>query len=422
MVRDLRCGIGLPKIPGELKMNVITGDMQVPARERVPSSGLDIAAIEHLKSPYEDYRVLRDTGPAVWLEKANVWAITRYDDVRHVLKSANVFLNGYGSGLNDQSNSVLRGTTQSSDGDLHRRFRRTVQTPLMPTPLKALQGQFEETARNMVAGLPDGERFEGVTSIAHVLPLSIVSNLVGLPEEGRGKMMEWGAAAFEVLGPPSDRQRQAFETLKELVAYANSVDDPDRLKPGSWGQSLYTWVEKTGIPREKVVNMILDYTVPSLDTTISATASLMYYLGTNPDQYQLLRSDPKLITRAIEEAIRLESPARWFSRVAAEDTEIGGTGIRAGERVLIFYGSANRDERRWTDPERFDVTRQNQGQLGFGHGEHQCVGMPLARMEIAAIIEAMIYEIDEIHIHDHAFGDNQAIRALTSLTMSVKRR
>lgn len=403
-------------------MDAITGDMNVETRERIPSSDLDIVAIEALVKPYAGYRMLQATGPAVWLERANAWAVTRYDDVRHVLKSADLFLSSFGTGLNDLSNSVLRGTTASSDGDLHRRFRRTIQTPLMPTPLKALQSTFEDLAREVIAKLPDGEPFEGVHTIAQALPLSIVSNLIGLPEEARRKMLTWGTAAFEAQGPPGDRQLAAFETLKDLVAYANSVDDPEKLKPGSWGQSLYTWAEKTGIPRDKIVSMILDYTVPSLDTTISATGSLLYYLGTNPNQWELLCSDPALIPRAIDEAIRLESPIRWLSRVAGKDTVIGGVGIRAGERVLVFYGAANRDERHWPEPDRFDITRQNHGQLGFGHGEHQCVGMPLARMEIAAILEALIDQIAEMRVLNHTYGDNQSMRALTSLEMSVTRK
>jgi cytochrome P450 len=403
-------------------MNAISGLMAIEPRERAPATDYDPFALDALLEPYAGYTMLQDTGPAVWLNKANAWAVSRYKDARYVLKSADLFLSGFGTGLNDQSNAILIGTTQSSDGDLHRRFRRTVQTPLMPSPLKELRPSFEEAAREVVSQLPDGVPFEAVHGLAQALPLSIVSNLVGLPEEGREKMLPWGAAAFEVMGPPGERQQAALGPLQELVAYAMSVDDPEKLKPGSWGQSLYTWAQKTGIPRDKILSMILDYSVPSLDTTISATATLLYYLGNNPDQWQLLRSNPSLIPRAIDEAIRLESPIRCFSRVAAEDTVIEDVEVKAGERVLVLYGAANRDPRQWANADRFDVTRANQGQLGFGHGEHQCVGMPLARMEITAILEAMIDQIETIEVVGHRFAQNQLLRGLDLLNLVVTRR
>lgn len=113
-------------------MNVITGEMAVPSRHRTPASDYDLIALDALYEPYEGYRRLQGQGAAVWLNMANAWATTRYKDVRYVVKSANLFLSGFGTSLIDQSNSVLRGTTQSSDDDLHWRFRRTVQTPLMP--------------------------------------------------------------------------------------------------------------------------------------------------------------------------------------------------------------------------------------------------------------------------------------------------
>lgn len=402
-------------------MNSTFGQMAVEPRERAPVSDYDLFAPDALLKPYPGYEMLQDLGAAVWLTKANTWAISRYDDVRHVLKSPNLFLSGYGTGLNDASNSVLRGTTQSSDGDLHRRFRRTVQTPLMPAPLRELKPSFEQAAQELVSHLPDGVPFDAMNGLAHILPLSIVSNLVGLPDEGRDKLLPWGAAAFEVMGPPGRRQAAALGPLQELVAYAMSVDDPTLLRPGSWGQSLYTWAEKTGIPRDKILSMILDYSVPSLDTTISATATLLYLLGKYPEQWELLRSNPSLIARAIDEAIRLESPIRCFSRVAAEDTQIDSVEIRAGERVLVLYGAANRDPRRWPDPHWFDIQRNNQAQMGFGHGEHQCVGMPLARMEITAIMESMIQQIRTIKVVNHSFAQNQLLRGLETLELEVTR-
>lgn len=401
-------------------MTLALGQMDTPARERTPSSDIDLFAVPSLLDPYADYAALRALGPAVWLTHARAWGVARYDEARAVLRAADVFLSGYGTGLNDQFNSVLRATTQSSDGELHRKLRRTIQTPLMPTPLGALKEMFEAVARDVVAKIPDGATFEAVTGLSQQLPLAIVSNLVGLPEKGREKMLEWAGACFESMGPQGERTRTAFDGLGELVAYAQSVDDPGLLKPGSWGASLYEWAKQNDVPREKCLSMLLDYVVPSLDTTINATSAALYYLSRDPGQWAMLRADRGLIQRAIDEAVRLESPIRCFSRTAGQDAAIGETPIRAGERVLVLYGAANRDERQWQDPGRFDLNRRNQAQVGFGHGEHVCVGMPLAKMEMTALIGAFADRFARIEYEGHRFGTNQYLRGLSELSLVAR--
>jgi len=393
------------------------GQMDTAARVRTPSSDIDLFAVSSLLDPYRDYAALRALGPAVWLTGARAWGVTHYDEARTVLRAADVFLSGYGTGLNDQFNGVLRATTQSSDGELHRQLRRTLQTPLMPTPLSALKEMFEAVARDVVAKIPYNAPFEAVTGLSQQLPLAIVSNLVGLPEKGREKMLHWAGACFESMGPESERTQAAFEGLGELVAYAQSVDDPSLLKPGSWGASLYEWAEQNGVPREKCLSMLLDYVVPSLDTTINATSAALYYLSRDPEQWAMLRADRGLIQRAIDEAVRLESPIRCFSRTAGADAVIGETQIRAGERVLVLYGAANRDERQWENPERFHLDRRNQAQVGFGHGEHVCVGMSLAKMEMTALLGAVADRFARLEYKGHRFGTNQYLRGLSELAL-----
>ena len=162
-------------------------------------------------------------------------------------------------------------------------------------------------------------------------------------------------------------------------------------------------------------SLLLDYINPSLDTTIGAISHLLRLLADNPDQWDLLRADPTLIPHAINEAIRVESPVRGFTRVATADHRIDEVALPRGARVLMLFGSANRDERKWTDPERFDITRKPSDHLGFGFGIHSCVGMNLARLEMRCLLEAMIPRVARIDVDTVTMSGNQVLRVIESM-------
>jgi cytochrome P450 len=143
---------------------------------------------------------------------------------------------------------------------------------------------------------------------------------------------------------------------------------------------------------------MLDYIAPSLDTTISAIANALHLFGRHPEQWELLRSDPALINNAVNEVVRYESPVRAFARHVAVDSRIGDTDLPAGSRVLVIYASANRDEREWDHPDRFDITRDANRHLGFGQGAHACAGQGLARLETSAMLRALLDRVQRIEI------------------------
>src|SRR5690606_33387515 len=166
--------------------------------------------------------------------------------------------------------------------------------------------------------------------------------------------------------------------------------------------------------------MIIDYLAPSLDTTISAIGNAIWLLATHPDQWQLLRNEPQRVKNALNEALRLESPISSFTRVAARDATVGDVAIPAGSRLLVSFASANRDERRWSDPERFDITRENAGHVAFGHGEHACIGMGLARLEVTALLNALIERVTAIELAGPPRRKlNNLIRSFASLPVAV---
>ena len=163
------------------------------------------------------------------------------------------------------------------------------------------------------------------------------------------------------------------------------------------------------------------YVIPSLDTTILAKGHLLANLARNPDQWALLRERPELIPAAVLEGVRRDSVLRWFSRVAARDYEVGGATVPQGARVMLLYGCANRDERHYDDPDRFDVTRDARDHLAWGTGPHMCAGMHLARIEMEVLLEALVEAGVTLEAGEPEIGTNRGLYGFTSLSFRIGR-
>jgi cytochrome P450 len=181
------------------------------------------------------------------------------------------------------------------------------------------------------------------------------------------------------------------------VRYATGVERA-RLAPGGWAARLFEAVHAGKLDPEDVPGLLIDYIAPSLDTTILATGHLLHLLGSHREQWQRVRRDPALIPAVVNESLRFESPVRAFTRFAAKPYHVDGVAIPEGERVLVLFGAANRDERRYRDPDRFDVTRDARDHLGFGHGVHRCAGGHLAQLELEALLRALVARVGEIEV------------------------
>ncbi|HJQ15993.1 MAG TPA: cytochrome P450 [Allosphingosinicella sp.] len=189
------------------------------------------------------------------------------------------------------------------------------------------------------------------------------------------------------------------------------------MRPGSWAAEQIEQVKSEGMTIGDARSNIRAFVLPSLDTTIYAMGNLLYNLGRNPEQYQLLRRDPSLISSAVFEGVRLSAVVRWFSRVAVEDYTAGDVFVPKGERVMILYGSANRDPRRYENADAFDVTRKPVDQLGWGAGPHICAGMNLARMEMEALLEALVQRVARIEVDEPTLGANNGLYGFDHLPL-----
>ena len=385
-----------------------------------PSTDVDLFSDEAIREPYEHYRQLRGLGPAVWLERHRVWALARYGEVRAALEDWQTWSSASGVALNDYTNETIRGTTLASDPPLHDHLRSVIGERLTPRSLRGRRPQIEGLARELVDRLVVQGSFDAVSDLARVLPMLVVPDFLGWPAEIRDKLLPWAGAAFDTMGPTNARCLASKAGRGELVQTAMELAGTHALAPDSLGADVCAAARRGDVTEEQLVGLLLDYLVPALDTTISAVGSAIWLFGRYPDQWDLVRADPALLPNAFHEVLRVESPVRCFSRVATRDVAFdGGATVRTGERALLIFASANRDERQWDRPEEFDVTRDAIGQLAFGYGVHGCAGQGLARLEAHALLGALARRVERFEVGPAVPLMNNVIRALVSLPVTV---
>lgn len=353
-----------------------------------PLLDIDLFSETSLRDPFGDYKIIRDAGPVVRLSCPEVFAIGRFADVQKALRSSDQLINGEGIGFNDIWNMGGRGANVlQMDGPVHARMRTTIMRPLSPSRLREARDDLKTLIAGRIGALIGQGRFNAMTGLANFLPVEAVSHLVGLPEGGRERMLDWAAATFNLIGPKIDEKDLAV--VGESRVFMTGLD-PSQVRSGSWAGELFAAVDSGRLSMAEAMAAISAYVIPSLDTTINAKGHLLHDLATHPEQWAKLKRDPSRISAAVSESVRRNSVLRWFARVAAEDYAVGEVMVPRGSRIMLLYGCANRDERRYPDPDRFDIDRDARDQLAWGTGTHMCAGMHLARLEMEVMLEALI--------------------------------
>jgi len=242
-----------------------------------------------------------------------------------------------------------------------------------------------------------------------------------LPQEWNERMLDWAQAAFNTCGP-LDKQRtlEAFPIAVEQMSYLMAHAVPGKLKPGCWGERLYEAADRGELAPEECPVLMTDYIAPSLYTTVHATSSAIWLFGQYPEQWDSIRADPSLIPNAINEILRLESPAAGLTRYLTRDHKVDGITIPAGSRVMVLFASANRDERKWKDPDLFDVRREGVAEhLAWGFGIHSCVGQGLARIEMKVLLTALARRVKRFELGKVERDINMVLRGLKRLEVTV---
>jgi cytochrome P450 len=367
----------------------------------IPGLDIDPFAIEFFENPYPAQEALREAGPVVHLDKWNVYAVARYAEVYAVLNDPLTFCSSRGVGLSDFAREKPwrpPSLILEADPPAHTRTRAVLNKVLSPAVMKQIRDSFAAAADAKVDELLVRETFDAVADLAEAYPLSVFPDAVGLKQEGREHLLPYAGVVFNAFGPPNELRRTAIERSQPHQAYVQEHCQRDNLAPGGFGACIHARVDAGDITAAEAPMLVRSLLSAGIDTTVNGLGAAIYCLARFPDEFARLRSDPSLARNAFEEAVRFESPVQTFFRTTTKHVDVGGCGVGEGEKILMFLGAANRDPRRWADPDRYDITRKTSGHVGFGAGIHMCVGQLVARLEGEVMLAALARKVAAIDI------------------------
>lgn len=388
----------------------------------VPSYDVDFYSDSFIREPWRHYAAMRALGPLVWLPQHGNYALTRYQEVAECLRDPETYCSGRGVAADKTACDLMRGNSIASDGERHNAIRFAMAGPLLPGALEEVRPLIEALAEDLIDRLIKQGDFDAMSDLASHLPLTVVRDLVGLPDFGKDNMLRWGAAAFDLLGIQNPRGQEALRIFIEQRDFIRKHATREALKEGSWTRRIHELVDEGALSEELAPFCIRDYINPSLDTTIAATGQLIWQLSKNEREWRLLQECPELAMQAVNEAVRLGSPIRSFSRHTTRDVRVGDHVVERGARVMVLYASANRDELEFEEPDSFRISRNPKLHLGFGSGIHMCVGMHLAQLEMVSLLKAMLPRVERIHAGEPITALNNTIYGFAELPARFERR
>jgi cytochrome P450 len=387
-----------------------------------PTSDLDLFSDGILTDPYGAYDQLRDQGATVHLARHGYWALPRHAEVRAALADHRRFSSVDSVGLEPSLNARRAGGVLVSDPPDHDVLRGVLAESLAPRALASLRDDIARRAAELVDDLVERGSFDGVTDLARVFPLTVVADLIGIPDDARREILTFADAFFNTFGPLNDRTKASLPVAGDLFDKLTSLITRTNLKPGGWGEAVYRAADRGIISEQQVVPLLRAYLVASMDTTINAIGSGLWLFARQPDAWRALRADRGLLRSAFEEILRFESPVQMFFRRTSEPVDIDGVRIPAGCQVAMLFGSANRDPRKWPDPDRFLVDRAPTDHVAFGYGVHGCAGQGLARIEAQAVFSALLDRVEAFHLDGEPTRHlNNVIRGLASVPLTIER-
>ena len=356
--------------------------------------------------PHAHFRELRDRDPVAHRDhpawERGYWVLSRYADVQRVSRDATSFRNAPHPFLeqgDEEDQSGTSGLLISLDGGDHIKMRKLVNRGFTPKRVADLTTRIRARIDALISGIADRVDCDLVTDLALWLPLHVIADLVGVPESDRHQVFEWTELTFGFDAAVTPQQRA--DAAMAMFAYADAMCEERRDHPRD---DLISLLMAADVDGEALTQMQIDLFFMLLQNAGSETTRNLITSGTvalldHPDDLARLRGDLSLVPVAIEELLRYVTPVVSFCRTAAVDTTVGDQEIRAGDRLLLVYASANRDERAFPGPDQLDIARHPNEHVAFGAGgPHFCLGASLARLEAKEMFEALLTRFDGLEV------------------------
>jgi 4-methoxybenzoate monooxygenase (O-demethylating) len=349
-----------------------------------------------IDNPFPMYERFRDAGPVLWLKSYNCYAVARYEEVRKVESDWKNFSSAAGTGLrNYRKDKPWRepGLVLETDPPVHTKHREIFSRVLSPVATRHLREIFDVEANRLVDRALDMGVIDGIADLAQAFTLKIFPDAVGLPPDDRHKLLEYGDMQLHSFIPPDWMEADPFEGVEELSAWVTANCRRDALSDDGFGAAIDESVDKGEITESAAQNLVRSFLSAGVDNSITSFGNAFWSFAKFPDQWTKLRERPELIRDAYEETLRFLGPLQVNFRTTNEDTELAGVRLRGNEKVAVFLASANRDPRKWPNPDALNVEVRPSGHMAFGMGIHGCVGQILARIEAESLFGALAKKV-----------------------------
>ena len=384
----------------------------------LPIAALDemLVSKEFLVDPYPILHRLREEDPVHWSDSIGGWVLTRYDDIVTTFRDVTRFSN---EGRLARAVEYLPAASRAkfkifedhyrmkslihSDPPDHTRLRALVTKAFSPRLVEAMRPRIQAIVNGLLDSVQGRGQMDVIRDLAVPLPVTVLAQIFGAPASDQMLFKGWAddLLAFQGLNKPSEETLAGSQkALVEIRGYLAGLIQERQRQPREDLLSELVAAEAEGgkLSESELLNSCITLLVAGHETSTSMIGNGIYTLLSHPDQWRLLQSDPSLLTSAIEEILRYESPVARQPRLMKQDTEMGGKQIRSGEMVFQMLNAANRDPAYFTEPDRFDITRQKNRHLAFGFGIHFCVGATLARAEAHIVFSTVMERLPRIRL------------------------
>ncbi|NNE73364.1 MAG: cytochrome P450 [Acidimicrobiales bacterium] len=357
----------------------------------------------YIDDPYATFRWMRENAPIYWDSTNELWGVSRYDDIVAIEKNKSVFINSGNDKGGYRPNIPADQSIIGLDDPQHTVRRLLVSRRFTPRAVINWEGHITDVVANLLDSALAAGHADVIDDLAAPLPAMMIGLLLGFPDEMWPSLQEWSERTIAMGGGPRYHSTEGITAVLEFAGACEALYHEKSECPVDDVMSVWVENERSGLRDgsafglPQIISDCLLLLDGGAETTRTVIGRTMLNLAANPDQWQLLRDGADLDI-AVEEFIRYVTPVHNMCRIATEDVDIGGVRIKAGQQVVLMYGSANRDEAHFNEPETFDITRDPNNHIAFGFGTHFCLGASLARLEIKKFYEAFRERVADFSI------------------------
>jgi cytochrome P450 len=390
----------------------------------VPCLDVDPYSREVLSNPDPWYETLRETGDLVWLSRYGCWATGRQEHVHATFTDWERFPSSPGVGLTDFRNGKpwrQPSLVLETDPPDHTRARKVLARILSPGAVRRIRPIFAEAASKMADRVVEKCEIDGMEDVARAYPLEVFPDAIGIDGGDRELLLNYGSMVFNAIGPLNEFLQADLDKLDEVGPWIAARCAPEALRPDGMGAEIYAAVETGELTAEEAPLLVRSFLSAGVDTTVNGIGNALLLFARHPDQWQVLRDNPKLARRhAFEEVLRREAPVHTFFRTTNESVDVAGVPLGDETKIMLCMAAANRDPRAFDDPERFDIQRHSGNQVSFGAGIHACVGQVVARLEAEMVLTELATRVERIELTgDPVWRLNNALHGLESLPLKL---